>query len=267
MTDGLLINPYRFATAGFNPLTLPGIVLWLDASNSGSITSSGGAVSQWSDLSGAGNHVTQGTAGAKPTTGTTSQNGLNTIDFDGGDGLVSGFSIDLATSRALTLYAVYKPDISTGDQCIIGFERTGTFDYQTGPLFEYRATGRRSFHIPKGTGDVYVGKYFTATSTSWHQRTATLDGPGGTFTEHWDGASQSLSEEYNIGSMTIATYLTAGSGSHRVMVGSRSAAASDATLDNFLDGQIAELIACTAVHDSTNRGNTETYLKSKWGTP
>lgn len=48
----------------FLPTQLAGCVLWLTPS---SLVNSSGAVSQWTDLSGAGNNLTQGTAGKRPT--------------------------------------------------------------------------------------------------------------------------------------------------------------------------------------------------------
>jgi hypothetical protein len=48
------------------PLDISGCQLWLDSTDSTSLTSSGGAVSQWSDKSGSGHHVLQGTAANQP---------------------------------------------------------------------------------------------------------------------------------------------------------------------------------------------------------
>lgn len=59
--------------------------LWLDASDTTTITDSSGAVSEWRDKSGNGYAFTQATGGAQPTTGTTTQNGLNVLSFDGID--------------------------------------------------------------------------------------------------------------------------------------------------------------------------------------
>ena len=95
--------------AAWTPLDLAGLVAWYDASDLSTITDAGaGAVSQWADKSGNGNHVTQGTAGLRPTTGIRTQNGLNVIDFDGGDWLVSADIADVA--QPVTLAAVAMPD-------------------------------------------------------------------------------------------------------------------------------------------------------------
>jgi hypothetical protein len=60
------------ATAPWTPDALSSSTLkaWYKADDAASITSSSGAVSQWNDKSGNGNHVVQATGTAKPTTGT-----------------------------------------------------------------------------------------------------------------------------------------------------------------------------------------------------
>lgn len=63
-----------FSPADLNPQ------LWLDASDTSTITEAGGAVSQWDNKGLLGNFV-QATAASQPTTGVSTQNGLNVIDF------------------------------------------------------------------------------------------------------------------------------------------------------------------------------------------
>lgn len=59
-------------------------VLWLDASDTSTISQSGGgAVSQWNDKSGTENHFVQTVGYARPITGIRTVNGLNVLDFDG----------------------------------------------------------------------------------------------------------------------------------------------------------------------------------------
>ena len=66
---------------GANPASFSTLKLWLDASDDSTITHSSNAVSQWNDKSGNNNHATQGTSSNKPSTNTSSQNGLNVLDF------------------------------------------------------------------------------------------------------------------------------------------------------------------------------------------
>jgi hypothetical protein len=77
--------PSGFTPAQLNP------VLWLDAADSSTITSGGSptTVSQWTNKGSIVSNFTQGTAANQPTTGANTLNGLNVLDFDGGDVLVS----------------------------------------------------------------------------------------------------------------------------------------------------------------------------------
>jgi hypothetical protein len=72
-------NAFQPATPGINQV---GPVIVLDASNSASITITGGAVERWEDTSTFFNDAVQTTAGNRPTVAAASQNGLDTIFFD-----------------------------------------------------------------------------------------------------------------------------------------------------------------------------------------
>lgn len=67
--------------SGFNPKKLAGLELWLDASNSASITLNGSNVSQWDDLSGNGRHATMATAANQPLYLPTGINGKGAVSF------------------------------------------------------------------------------------------------------------------------------------------------------------------------------------------
>jgi hypothetical protein len=84
---------------------LLGPALWLDASDTATITESGGAVSQWDDKSGNGRNVTQGTGAAQPTTNLNSINGKNVLRFDGGDVMSGSMAIDVGT---VTVFVVAR---------------------------------------------------------------------------------------------------------------------------------------------------------------
>lgn len=64
----------------FSPLDLSP-AMWLDASDASTITASSGKVSQWSDKSGNGRHMTQGTGLLQPAYNET-KNGKNVVTFD-----------------------------------------------------------------------------------------------------------------------------------------------------------------------------------------
>lgn len=77
----------------FMPSDISGLKLWFDAADTGTITHTGGAVDQWSDKSGNGNHAAESGA-SRPTTASRTVNGRNAIDFDGTQRLVIADSAD-----------------------------------------------------------------------------------------------------------------------------------------------------------------------------
>lgn len=114
--------------SGFNPKTIAGLYLWLDAADSSSVTLNSGNVSQWRDKSGGSRHFSQATSGAQPEYTTAGQNGKNCLTFDGSRRLVS----DLASSNwaffhdgtsLYDIYMVYKT--AAGSTAIRTLLRTG----------------------------------------------------------------------------------------------------------------------------------------------
>ena len=77
-------NRHGSAKKLFSPSEISNIELWLDASDSSTITQASNAVSQWDDKSGNNYHATQSTQSAKPMTGTKQINGMNTIALGSG---------------------------------------------------------------------------------------------------------------------------------------------------------------------------------------
>jgi hypothetical protein len=99
----------------FSPLDLSP-TLWVDASDTNTITESGGSVSQWDDKSTNGFDLTQGTGTAQPKTGTRTINGLNVLDFDGfNDDLEAADAADWVFTRdgsTYTIFAVVSADVT-----------------------------------------------------------------------------------------------------------------------------------------------------------
>ena len=108
--------PYTLGkpAAAFSPLDLSP-VLWLDAADTSTITEVGGAVSQWDDKSGNGNHVTQGTAALQPTSGTRTINGLNVIDFASDE-----MSASVVVAQPFSMWLVVETDVTPARDGIAG---------------------------------------------------------------------------------------------------------------------------------------------------
>jgi hypothetical protein len=102
---------------------------WYDFSDTATITESGGAVSQVNDKSGNGNHIIQGTAAAKPTTGANTLNSLNVLTFDGGDRLekTSGTSLPSAEGSGSMLFALRLVSSGTGAGLVWIAQQAGSF--------------------------------------------------------------------------------------------------------------------------------------------
>jgi hypothetical protein len=118
------MNPrlLRPIATGFNPKSLPGLKVWYDVANTGSMTFNGSTVSQINDLSGNGFHATQGTANNQPTYSATAANGKPRLTFDTTDSLLSSatvadYVLNPTSGPVVTfVLACYKPPkASQGD--------------------------------------------------------------------------------------------------------------------------------------------------------
>lgn len=100
----LTVSTPQAYVSSFNPLSVSPS-LWLDASDVGSITSTGSPalVSQWSDKSGNNRHFTQATAANKPGTGMATLGGMNVVSFDETDFLMGPIHNSAVDNFAVTI--------------------------------------------------------------------------------------------------------------------------------------------------------------------
>lgn len=96
----------RPTTTGFTPKSIADLALWLDASQSSSVTLNSGNVSQWDDLSGNGRNFAQPTAAAQPLYATSAMNGKAVVRADGSNHwILNGGSAIGAASLTMFLVA------------------------------------------------------------------------------------------------------------------------------------------------------------------
>ncbi len=109
LKNGNFSRSLLVGNAAYNPnpiLTTANLWGYYDASTSAGYVLSSGAVSQWTDLSGNGRHLTQGTSSRRPTVKTAEKNGNNVIYFDGGaKGLVTA---SITLNNPITIFVVLK---------------------------------------------------------------------------------------------------------------------------------------------------------------
>ena len=94
----------------FTPTMIPSLALWFDASDPGTITQSGGTVSEWRDKSSNAYSVIQGTASNRPTYATNLLNGLPGVQLSATTYLyqVGSSMPNFSSSPATTVYMVAK---------------------------------------------------------------------------------------------------------------------------------------------------------------
>lgn len=140
-----------------------------DASDTATLTNAGGgAVSAWAKKSGSlSATLAQGTGSARPTMGTTSQNGLGTLDFDGGDFL----SVDFADeAQPVTVAIVLKSDnVDSGNRQAFGnFSNPSATVFVNSDTYRYYAGTERSSGVTEdGNWHIIVAIFNGASSSFW----------------------------------------------------------------------------------------------------
>lgn len=103
---------------------------WYDPSDTSTITESDGSISQISDKSGNGYHLTQDTTSLQPKTGTATINGLNVIEFDGADTSQNLLNMSVPLSgTSYTQFAVYNINASDTTFILTNFAQISTYAY------------------------------------------------------------------------------------------------------------------------------------------
>lgn len=236
-------------TAVSSPLDIAGCALWLDASDTATITHAGGAVSEWRDKSSGGRHHTA-SGSARPTTGTRTQNGLNVIDFDGANNLLTGNAASLTMFQNVPHAAVFV---------VIKFDALTANQY----FFEHKATGaaaRFQIFTQPGGNLVVGGRRLDADSLVTVASVATTS--PSLIAGIADYANSDLF--LRAGGATLASttsFLTDGLTSNTASNGQTLGGVSGL----LLDGYIAEVVAYNSSLSPADRARVEAYLAAKWG--
>ena len=234
---------------------LPDIGLWLDASDASTITESGGLVSQWDDKSGNAIHRTQGTGANQPITNSTSQNGLNTVDFDGVAHFMNGAGVGISGSGAGTVFVVSLP------------QGTGTADdvwqmgANTGAGSAVRAADTTTNATASGFRFNNGSKLFASPFDGNHQLATWQWADGANYGEHELYVGGVLQAQDSSTNPSVVPNIT----DDEFIVG--AGRTSSATIANFFNGQIAEIIVCNRVLTASEQASVENYLVNKWSVP
>lgn len=264
----------RPRASGFNPKSIAGLLGWYDAADSSTITIATG-VSAWADKSGNGYTLRQSTANNQPATGTRTIGGKNALDFDGSNDVLSlgttppEYLLNLASSRAITLFVVTASDVPNFVSRLISMQRTGKNSNDSGLFFGRHTNGSGTIELAVGGGDSTTNDQldrnylpgFVDTSTATAIYSASISAADNTATIHKNGTNQSLTSRY--GTMQPSGWLGFGTGNHVLDVGSsRSQTGVDAAHWN---GVLGELLIYTRAVSATERTAATRYLGKKWG--
>lgn len=236
----------------FDPASISGLTGWWDASDTGTITDTGGYVTQLNDLSGNANHLYQtGTYG--PITGTRTQNGLNVLDFFP-SGRSALYTEAFTQPQPCTIFAVVQTDTLTvdgfGKSALIGW--TGVGGYSGCAIAQAGTLGQMQINAG---GAWYTYQYLAANTPA--QLTAVFD----TSSSHLD-MDGTASATLNPGSEGWG-------GGSRLMLGE---VVYEGGLGKFgysvaWNGWMGEILIYDGALSSGDRATIEEYLKAKWGTP
>lgn len=250
----------------FDPTSIAGCQLWLDASDTATISVSGTAVTQWNDKSGNSRTFTQGTAGNRPASGTRSKNSLNVIDFDGGDFLSSTAAASvwkfLSDSTQHTMFIVATSDNASLYSASFGNANgTGTIGFH-GAMFRDAPTQIGTW-VTNGAGGASA---------------AVIDNLGGSYTAgtfvyvtHRQKPSDATAANRSLGQVNLGTAFSnntvtnAPSGSNptnSIIIG--GALNNSSVPANQLDGAIGEIIIYNSYLSNGDTTTVQSYLATKW---
>jgi len=226
----------------FNPISLGGLVLWLDSNDQSTITESGGGVVGWADKSGSNNSAAQPTLAQRPISGTRKINGRNVLDFNGTSHrmlLPAGlYSIPSANNTVFVVSAF--DDVNGGQNRVFAGNDAGTNRW-----FIYRDQSLNNLTSRNGTVD--AGLTIAVDDTSPHILGVRRNGYAGGVIAVYDGKTSSA----QTGSDMVCTSLA---------IGAQAAGA------NYLDGVIGEVLIFNRALSMPEMNYVGTQLSQDWGT-
>lgn len=243
LTAAEIIQVNRYLSNKWNisitvPLSLAP-TLWLDASDSSTITSVAGAVSQWNDKSGNGYNVTQAVSAAQPTTGVATQNSLNVLTFDGSDTLALPAALYSIPNGSYTIFAVAKSSVDNALERIIcmtdGINQVASLAY-TGTSGQIAYLNNSSFNAVNVNGTKANFNIFYGRRSGTTQAISINN-----------AAEVSNTNAVNLSGITVANI------------------GSFANFDTFLTGSIAEILIFNKSLSATDIISINQYLSAKWG--
>jgi len=242
---GMNNRTLRPSASGFNPKSIAGLVQWLDASDTSTLTLSGSSVTTWADKSPQGMNATQTTANNQPTT--TTVNGKTAVLFDGVNDLMTFPGVN-RTDETYIFAAAQTPH-QTGDRSFLSDQNNGN-GVGTVPsavkLIDVSFGG-----FTEGVERLRISYSATSTTPTGPLVLSAVRSSAGLFV-YVDGTQRS---SYVNG----ATYATAPKATTIKAVGGYASGTFN------LSGWIGEVLCYDRALSASDRSKIEKYLGKKWG--
>lgn len=240
---------------GFSPSGLTGLVFWYDtggAANAYCYTDAGTtlatatqAIQQWNDRSGGSRHLTQGTAGSKPTLQVVSS--LNYVRSDNTDDKMAFVGTQSACNFICGVFKL--PTSATNPKPIVSQRNSGAGNPIV-YLWMDQATNKVNWRRRNDAGTIVTVASSSAAVAGVNQWTAYNDGTN--LKLRLNGAEVASGSAVT-GATTVDTL-----GMFADTVGG----------DNTgMNGDMAEIFGASAMPSAGNVTAAEAYLKAKWSTP
>ena len=231
------------------PLTIPSCIGWLDASDTSTITSSGGLVSSIRNKANSLAPFVQATGANQPQTGVASLVGRNVITFNGTshhlncNALASAFA---GEDAPVSCFSVYVPTSLGSQRTIFGAGNTGSANN----LFMHDNSDVGLFRIFKRTSAGVIAQAFTTTAPSSTPVMMSMSCQGATLKAYKNNVS------FIDGAFNVATIAF-----NQFVIGARPGP----TLSNYYSGNICEQIFFNRGLSDAQVDLIENYLANKWG--
>jgi len=224
--------------------------LWLDAADASTITTVGGAVSQWNDKSGNGRNAVQGTSSSRPTYTTNALNNKSVLTLDGTDDFMTVAHANALNAQIApsTVAAIYKK--SDGFRVMQKGNGAGLSDS------DYYFNDNSSLAIAGGRASNY-----SANQDLWLIDIATWD--GSTIKHYRDGTKlvASTVADATIVDGEVDPDNTPLANTNGLYIGKRNSGSNEGNIA----GQIAGIIICNSVLSTLDRQRLEGYYAHLFG--
>ena len=263
----------------FSPQSIPGLNMWLDASDVSTlftntagttpVSTNGASIAAWKDKSINGYLFTQATSGNQPTYTTSGQNGLSVTSWNGNQILQSSSVIPFYTSASSggSFFFVFQATSIASQRFLLTYQNSPSGSYCSGGSeFGYNtgagAPGNFGVHSGCGNAGVSLTQISANTYILMNLNLATTGNAPSNVTISKNGTSQTVQNDGS-GYFSAGSYPSSNNARY-LMIGGRNLYGYSGP-ESMHSGTIAEFLWFTNPVTSLQQQQIEGYLANKWG--